>query len=165
MVTGKTNLRISTATKVGVLNSTFSRLEAAFTQVLEVAFTRVLTGAFMPAQAVGCTQVLAAEWHATDWWRLVATYSWLRLELNNSAASVFAEGKDPQQQASLRSSMNLPGNLEFDLWGRFVDRLPSFGIAASLDLDARLAWKASKNVEIRHPGGRCARTALRPRQP
>jgi iron complex outermembrane receptor protein len=91
---------------------------------------------------------VAAEWHATDWWRLVATYSYLRLDLNNSSTSVFAEGKDPQHQASLRSSIDLPGGLEFDLWGRYTDRLPSFGIAGSLDMDARLAWKVSSKVEI-----------------
>jgi len=91
---------------------------------------------------------VASEWHATDWWRLVGTYSLLRIELNQFAASLSSEGKDPHHQASLRSSMDLPGNLELDVWGRFVDQLPTFGVSSYFDLDVRLGWKPYKNWEV-----------------
>ena len=91
---------------------------------------------------------LASQWNVTDSWRLAATYSYLKIDLNKFAASLFAEGKDPQHQVSLRSSMDLPGHLQFDLWGRFVDRLPTFNVSSYFDLDARLAWRPRKNWEI-----------------
>jgi len=44
--------------------------------------------------------------------------------------------------------MNFPGNVTFDVWGRFVDQLPAFDIDSYFDLDVRLAWKPCKNWEI-----------------
>ena len=56
------------------------------------------------------------------------------------------------------NTWNLPRNIEFDLSGRFVDRLRGFnpggapGITDVIDdyisLDARLAWQPRKNLEI-----------------
>jgi iron complex outermembrane receptor protein len=91
---------------------------------------------------------VASEWHVTDSWRLVGTYSYLRIKLNQFAASLSSEGKDPHHQASLRSSMDLPCNLELDIWGRFVDHLATFRVRSYFDLDIRLGWNARKNLEI-----------------
>jgi iron complex outermembrane receptor protein len=94
---------------------------------------------------------IAAQWVVTDWWRLQGTYAYFKSDLDELSNSLFAEGKDPQQQVSLRSSMDLPGHLTLDLWGRWVDRLPSYvaeGVTAYFDLDVRLGWQPHKNWEL-----------------
>ena len=57
-------------------------------------------------------------------------------------------GQNPRHLVSARSLMTLPGNLEFDLWGRYVSALSSLGIPSYLTLDTRLAWKPTKHWEF-----------------
>ena len=92
---------------------------------------------------------IAAKWQAADWWRLSAGYSQLQVEVD----AFLQAGRDPVNQVSLRSSMDLPGNLEFDVMSRYVDVLPAAApggprVNPYFSLDARLGWKASKNVEL-----------------
>jgi iron complex outermembrane receptor protein len=92
---------------------------------------------------------VSAQWQALEKWRLAGSYSYLQISLDEVArVSIFSEGKDPVHQFSLRSALDLPGNLEFDVWGRFVDRLPAVGLKQYFDLDVRLSWKPVKNLEI-----------------
>ncbi|MBX3324282.1 MAG: TonB-dependent receptor [Nitrospira sp.] len=95
---------------------------------------------------------VSSEWHPIDRWHLQATYSYLRIQMITGASldptGRNANGDSPQHQASLRSLMQLPGNIELDLWGRFVDRLPALNIPAYISMDTRLGWKPSKNVEV-----------------
>ncbi len=64
------------------------------------------------------------------------------------------ETADPQHQFSIRSSMDLPENLEFDAGLRWVDSLTINDVATAgtvpsyFELDARLAWHPTKNLEI-----------------
>ena len=91
---------------------------------------------------------ISAEYRPTDWWRLVAAYSVLRIELGNIPNALVSEGQDPRHQASLRSSFDLSDEVELDLWGRFVDALPDLGVESYFDLDLRLAWKATDRLEL-----------------
>jgi len=107
---------------------------------------------------------LAATWQATDWWRLRGAYAFLEMQLHREMASVKSqeigrEGGSPEQQVYLQSSWDLPHHLEFDLIGRFVDRLSGFNTGAPdpavpnvikeyFSLDARLAWRPRQNLEI-----------------
>lgn len=93
---------------------------------------------------------LTADWRATDWWRLVATYSFLKMELENEPGHVpeFFENQDPVHTVSIRSSMDLLANLQFDIWGRYVDALPAFDVDPYIDLDLRLAWNPTKRLQI-----------------
>jgi iron complex outermembrane receptor protein len=90
---------------------------------------------------------LAADWQPIDWWHVRGVYAYLQLNLTRDKDSVdpstvrSTEGSSPTHQLSLRSFMTLPGHLEFDLVWRYVDRLPSQGIASYLTLDARLGWR------------------------
>ena len=87
---------------------------------------------------------LTANWQVADTWRLSGYYALLEMDLDDE---VFATGQDPAHQASLRSSMDLPHDLQLDLWGRYVDQLPS-GVDSYFNLDARLAWSPSSRWEI-----------------
>jgi iron complex outermembrane receptor protein len=108
------------------------------------------------------------RWQPLDWWRLRATYSFLEADLSagdNGVGAVsfakFAEGSSPTHSAALRSTANLPYNLEFDLWLRYVDGLPALSVQEYVTLDARLAWKPTDKLglslvgqnllESRHP--------------
>ena len=99
----------------------------------------------------------AATWRATDWWRLQPSYTLLKMNLyaqadgaspadNNSVAEI--EGTSPQNQFSLRSSMDLPHGVTFDTALRYVDNLPYFHIQSYFELDARLAWRINNHWEL-----------------
>ena len=96
---------------------------------------------------------LAAEWKVLKWWCLDAAYSYLQMELHVDAdsgdiLSEAEEGQSPHNQFSLRSSMDLPANLEFDCWFRYVDNLPDPGVDSYVTLDARVGWKPRENLEL-----------------
>jgi iron complex outermembrane receptor protein len=98
-----------------------------------------------------------ATWRPLDWWQLQPTYSLLKSDLHarpdgsspadyNSVAEV--EGSSPENQFSIRSSMDLPHGVTFDTELRYVDSLPYFQINSYFELDARLAWQINKNWEV-----------------
>jgi iron complex outermembrane recepter protein len=102
---------------------------------------------------------VSADYQMLDWWRLHAGYDFLKENIHVRPGEVdFTNGlnetADPQNQFSFRSSMDLPENIEFDTGLRYVDQLPinngpTAGIVPSYyDLDARLAWHPTKNLEI-----------------
>ncbi|HEU5289318.1 MAG TPA: TonB-dependent receptor [Cyclobacteriaceae bacterium] len=102
---------------------------------------------------------LNITWQALNWWRLRGGYSLLeedvrikedKEDFNNS----LNETADPQNRFMLRSSMNLPGNLEFDMSFRWIDafQFNSSGVADTVsaysELDIRLAWQPTRSIEI-----------------
>ena len=101
---------------------------------------------------------LGADWHPAKCWRLYGAYSFLEMNLHPdsglSATTVAnaqsAEGRSPRNQVFLQSSLDLPRDMELDVMGRFVDRLPGFmqEIPAYFSLDARLAWRPRRDLEI-----------------
>lgn len=116
----------------------------------------ILTTNRMKGHAYGFE--MSANLKASERWRLYGAYSFLKmsLEADPTINPIFlpgadaAEGQSPRHQVYVRSSWDLPHNMEFDLMGRFVDKLPRFTpvVKSYVSLDARLAWKSSKNLEI-----------------
>jgi iron complex outermembrane receptor protein len=89
----------------------------------------------------------------SDWWRVNAGLSTLHKDLrlvpgNRDIFGVQFAGNDPAYQAMLRSSMDLPGNLQFDLDLRAVDDLPSPHVPGYVEANARLAWRITPSVEV-----------------
>jgi iron complex outermembrane receptor protein len=86
----------------------------------------------------------------TKWWRLRGGYTFQDKRFSNKSPAVLAgsdlfEAIDPKHQAILQSIMDLPGNFQLDLLGRYVDELPELQsisphINAYTTLDARLAY-------------------------
>ena len=92
---------------------------------------------------------LAADWHATQAWRLQAAYSYLEMRLDvKDDDPIDEEGRSPKHQASLRSSADLVHNIKLDFWLRYVDPLPSFDIDSYVTLDTRLAWWPREDLEL-----------------
>src|SRR6185369_150656 len=95
---------------------------------------------------------LAANFQATDWWRLRGSYSYLQVQLHRKPGSTdvlsqAAEG-DTHHQVVLRSLMDLPHHLQLDCTGRYVDRLPNLHIDSYVSLDVRLGWRPARNIEL-----------------
>ena len=106
---------------------------------------------------------LSATYQILDWWRLHAGYDLLRENIHVKPGQVDATGAtnetaDPRGQSALRSSMDLPRNLQLDAAVRWVDALhinngptggPVVGIVpAYFEFDTRIAWHATKKLEL-----------------
>lgn len=102
---------------------------------------------------------LSGDYQMLDWWRWHAGYDFIQEHIHvRPGETDFTHGlnetADPQHQFSIRSSMDLPQNIEFDTGLRWVDTLdtdngPTAGkVPSYFELDARLAWHPTKDVEI-----------------
>ncbi|HEY8034270.1 MAG TPA: TonB-dependent receptor [Methylobacter sp.] len=98
---------------------------------------------------------LSAKWQVNSWWCINAGYSYAKtvLHLKNASTDtlslilpVFANS--PEQMFSLRSAWDVQRNWKIDLWMRYVDKLESTYVNAYVNMDARVAWKASRNIEL-----------------
>jgi iron complex outermembrane receptor protein len=100
---------------------------------------------------------IAASWRPYDWWRLQAGYHYLRsvMYLDNGSPddinrSNAADGT-PRHQYTLRSGFDLGRQVVLDLWLRAVDQVDSIDqtrIPGYVTMDARIAWKPAKNLEL-----------------
>ena len=97
---------------------------------------------------------VAAEWRPHRRWRLQASYSLLQTDLEPDPQSTDPDTEDaveqssPQQQVGLRVSWDIAPDLELDLIGRYVDRLPDLDVDAYTELDARLGWQVSRSFSL-----------------
>ena len=93
---------------------------------------------------------LTADYHPTAAWRLRAGYTHVHLSLRHKPGSTAAPPAitDPEHQFSLRSTLDLPGHLEFDVAYRFVARLAGSRVPAYDTVDARLGWSPRPSLEI-----------------
>ncbi len=96
---------------------------------------------------------LAVTVQPAGWWRVRAAYTYLQIQLHTERGSTdpngeVAEGNSPHHQVSVRSSMDLPGSVQFDLTSRYVDTLPRAGIPGYVTLDARLGWRPTPRLEF-----------------
>ncbi|MEJ0100957.1 MAG: TonB-dependent receptor [Pseudomonadota bacterium] len=104
-----------------------------------------------------------AEWtgalQLTDDWSLHAGYVLLQEKLRvkpgeTDLTNARNEVADPQQQASLHSSLDLPRRVTLDLGLRWVDTVRNSNgqatgrVPAYLDLNANLSWHATANLEL-----------------
>lgn len=94
-----------------------------------------------------------SDWAVTPWWRLSAGYNYLHKDLriepgSTDAFGVLFAGNDPTYQAQVRSYMKLPGNLELDAGLRAIDSLPSPAVPSYVEMDVRIGWMMTKQVEL-----------------
>jgi iron complex outermembrane receptor protein len=100
---------------------------------------------------------VAFDWLPLSWWRLKAAYTFERLFMYLDGTSTDlvnrgnAVGDTPRHQFSLRSDTELGRDVTLDLWLRCVENLASIdsaSIPGYVTLDARLAWKPLKTLEL-----------------
>lgn len=95
----------------------------------------------------------SVDYRATPDWRLVAGYSYLDLQLNRDEGSndiIFSRGQyqSPRHTGFLRSLLSLPSDTELDCTLRYVDEVIAFNVIDYWELDVRLGWKPTKNLEL-----------------
>ena len=93
------------------------------------------------------------KWRITDWWRVDGSASLLEIDFDRKPGSADpnpgrSEGNDPTWRFLAHSAIDLPGNVQFDSYLRYVGDLPGPATPSYLQLDARLAWSPTKNFEI-----------------
>lgn len=98
---------------------------------------------------------LASNWDVTAIWRLKLAYSWLRMDLGTdepapgtSILSLVSDDSAPRHQASLRSWLDLPSDVELDANLYYVDELVNFDTPAYLRFDLRLGWRPRSDLEL-----------------
>ncbi len=93
---------------------------------------------------------LSASWRPVEWFRLTGYYAYLKKDVFNddTGETLRDQEKDSAHQASLRLSLDLPAHWFLDVWGRFVDEIPTYEVPAYFDLDLRVAWRPKDAVEL-----------------
>jgi iron complex outermembrane receptor protein len=112
---------------------------------------KLYIGNGMDADAWGAE--LSANWQAMPSMRFIASYTFYRadveIEKNPSIVySIYHDDDTPRHQASLRTSIDMPFNTECDVWVRYVDDAQGNMIDSYTEMDLRLGWKPSKNIEL-----------------
>jgi iron complex outermembrane receptor protein len=93
-----------------------------------------------------------ANVQVTSWWRLSPGIHWLEKDLRNSPGAsgllgLAQAGNDPKSRATLKSSMDF-GRWTVDAMLRYVGKLPSPASPSYTELGARVAWRASDDLEL-----------------
>jgi len=95
------------------------------------------------------------DWLPLSWWRLKLSYTYQQMDIrlkgniaDTTGRAKSIEGRSPKHQISLRSSIDLPWDLTFDGWVRYVDALPSIAVNSYVTMDTRLAWRPRPNLEL-----------------
>jgi iron complex outermembrane recepter protein len=96
---------------------------------------------------------ISMKYDALERLRFNIGYSYLgkRLTLDPGHVDIFGgtiEGNDPKNQFFVRSSADLPYSIELDSTLRFVDHLPAPVVPRYTELDARLGWLPTANLEF-----------------
>ena len=89
---------------------------------------------------------LAADWRPMEWLRLQPAYTYMENDIDYSENDILAV-QDPSYQLSLRTSLDLPWDIELDLWYRHVAEVSDI-IDGYDTVDARLGWTYGEHLEI-----------------
>lgn len=98
---------------------------------------------------------VSADWKPLDRWRLQSNYSYLDMHISSNEqfrkfdpATGGADKVSPQHQFSLRSNYDVSEKLQLNLWLRYTSKIAFYNISDYVTMDAKLAYKPVKNVEL-----------------
>jgi iron complex outermembrane receptor protein len=80
-------------------------------------------------------------------------YTWLDTDVSRAPGSRdvgggVSEANDPHHLLSLRAAVDLPRNIEFDAMLRSIGALPNPAVPAYTELNLRVGWRATPDIEI-----------------
>ena len=96
---------------------------------------------------------VSGNYYAGSHWRIRGGYTFLKTRFTATHPSVVAfssefEAIDPKSQFVFQSILDLPGNLNFDVTGRYLHRLERTAftprVPSYFTMDARIGWEAGK---------------------
>jgi len=97
----------------------------------------------------------AVDYNLSQWWRLRTGYSLFHKlialkEWSRDVSNGQSEGNDARHRLQIHSFMDLPWNLQLDLWMRYVDRLPNANavVPGFVTLDARLGIRITDRISL-----------------
>ncbi len=85
-------------------------------------------------------------------WKFLASYSVFQAQADDASAHSELNGRSPHNQVYLRSSWDLQDDVQFDLAGRYVDSLTNLSVPKYFEMDARIGWQATENLELSFVG-------------
>ena len=92
------------------------------------------------------------DYRASSAWRLEWGFTWIRdrFELKPGRVNLSENpmGNNPERTAQLRSQWNVGSNVELDLLLRYVSRLANPVVPSYTELDARVGWRVSRQLEL-----------------
>jgi iron complex outermembrane receptor protein len=98
---------------------------------------------------------LTARYQPTNWWRLQAGYTELRVDIGPKPGSTdqtrgAVEAVDYRRHGAIRSFMDVGMHWTFDAGLRFVSKItnPSFPTPGYAELDLRLGWQPTPQLEL-----------------
>jgi iron complex outermembrane receptor protein len=99
-----------------------------------------------------CGEVFAT-WNATDRWQISPGFSFLQMKIglapsSRDTSTQASVGRSPKHQAQLRSMLELPHGLEWDISAYFVGALRNGPVPSYTRLDSRLGWRARESLEF-----------------
>lgn len=97
---------------------------------------------------------LASNWQIKHWWSLDLAYTYFNENIKTEPFDVLVS-ENPNNLISLRSNMTLDNKIDIDLWLKFTDESKVLNHVGELitinsytTLDARIAWRPEKNIEL-----------------
>lgn len=98
---------------------------------------------------------VSADWRPHERWRLQGNYSYLHMHIDSNSlfrqldpTTGSANKVTPQHQVSLRSHYDLSERLQFNFWLRYVSNVELYNIPSYITMDAKLAFKPTRNTEL-----------------
>ncbi len=91
----------------------------------------------------------ALEWQLTDDWKLVGSYSYMEMDFNFAGQlEAFLNSFYARHQGSLQSRLNLPYNIETDLWLTYTDEIVIQDQPEIWDLSLRIGWQPTPQWQL-----------------
>ena len=90
---------------------------------------------------------IASTWQVADNWRLRGSYSVIEIDTEGFESSN-PEGGTPQQQAQLRSLLDVTENLEWNTALYYTDNIPNFDVDHYLRLDTGITWRVNDHFDL-----------------
>ncbi|WP_292990202.1 TonB-dependent siderophore receptor, partial [Nitrosomonas sp.] len=98
---------------------------------------------------------VSTDWKPLNKWRLQSSYSYLDMHISSNdllkrldPTTGGADKVSPQHQLSLRSNYDFSEKLQLNLWMRYISKIAFYDIPDYVTMDAKLAFKPVKNVEL-----------------
>ena len=101
---------------------------------------------------------ISSNWNVTGEWRLIPSYTWLKLDLKrdptsqdtSSAPSI--EGKSPRNGFQFRSNLDLSRKMQLDTAVYYTGALPAVAVGGYTRVDTRMGYRPRSDLDISFTG-------------